>query len=503
MRSYRQNGPVVGIAQTVAMEASASAERADRARLKRRALPPLLPTATALLAGAIFVADTFTNADIAVAMLYVAVVLIAGRFSTAAGIMWTGAICIVLTIASYLLTLPSGLLPMPGSVFAATVNGLIAIVAIGSTTAIVVQQKSAEGSLRERAALLDLTHDTVFSRGMDDVITYWNRGAEELYGWSRAEAIGKVSHQLLQTSFPVSPEHTQAELERTGRWEGELVHVRRDGTSVVVDSRWALQRDSNGRPALILETNNDITERKRGEEALLQAQLERDRLNRVMMVGEMTTSIVHELNQPIAGVITNASAALRWLKMSPPELREVEQALDRIIRDGNRVGPIVGRVRALARKVPPQKERLDINATIEEVVALTDAELRKHQVALRVRLTLGLPPAMVDRIQIQQVLVNLVVNASEAMSAISHRPRELTITSGLSPDGVVVEVRDTGPGFELAQADRLFHSFYTTKPNGTGMGLAISRSIIQAHGGQLSAAPNAPYGAVFQFTLPV
>src|SRR6266850_2309761 len=180
------------------------------------------------------------------------------------------------------------------------------------TSTEIEERKRAEEVLREQAGLLDLTHDTVFVRDINDVITYWNRGAAEMYGWIRDEAVGKVSHQLMQTIFPAPFEEINAELLRTGRWEGELVHTKRDGTQVIVASRWSMQRDKQGLPAAILETNNNITERKRAEEALRQAQAELAHVTRVTTLGELAASIAHEVNQPLSGIITNSNACLQW-----------------------------------------------------------------------------------------------------------------------------------------------------------------------------------------------
>jgi C4-dicarboxylate-specific signal transduction histidine kinase len=248
----------------------------------------------------------------------------------------------------------------------------------------------------------------------------------------------------------------------------------------------------------------NITDRKRAEEALQQAQADLARLNRVMLLGEMTASIAHEVNQPIAAVITNANAGLRWLGAQQPDLDEVRQALGRIVRDGTRAGEVIGRIRALVKKVPPRRDRLDINEAIREVTALTETEIQRNGVRLQSRLGDGLPLVSADRVQLQQVMINLIVNAIEAMSGARGRPRELTIVSGADDaNDMFVEVRDTGPGLDPEKRDRLFQSFYTTKPDGIGMGLTISRSIAEAHGGRLSAAPNKPCGAVFRLTLPV
>ena len=367
----------------------------------------------------------------------------------------------------------------------------------------IAERKRVEGVLRERANLLDLTHDTVFVRNMRDVITYWNHGAEEQYGWTSEEAIGQVSHQITRTVSPVPMDEITAELTRTGRWEGELVHARRDGTQVVVASRWALQWDEHENPVAVLETNNDITERKRAEEAMTRAQAELTHVTRVSTLGEMTASIAHEVNQPLAAVVTNGNACLRWLAGETPNLAEAREAILRIIREGNRAGEVIGRIRALVKKSPPCKRPLDINQTIQEVITLVATEMRRNRISLRKELSDELPSVLADRIQLQQVILNLVMNAIEAMSGVTDGSRELTISSRKDESNrVLVTVRDSGVGLDPESLDHLFDAFFTTKADGMGMGLAISRSIIQANGGQLWATQNAPKGAAFQFTLP-
>ena len=369
----------------------------------------------------------------------------------------------------------------------------------------IAERKRGEEVLRERANLLDLTHDTVFVRDNNDVITFWNRGAEKLYGWTKDEAIGQVSHRLMQTIFPVPLEEISAELNSTGRWEAELIHSRRDGTQVEVASRWALQLDEGGKPIAILETNNDITERKRAEEALQRAQAELTHVTRVATLGEMSASIAHEVNQPLAAVITNANACLRWLARPSPNLDEARQAVERIVKDGNRASEVVGRVRALVKKSPPQKDWLNINDIIVEVIALTRNEMHRNRVLLQTRLSDDLPVIHGDRVQLQQVILNLIINGIEAMSGISEGRRELLVSTereANESNGLLVAVRDSGEGLTPESLERLFDPFYTTKPDGMGMGLAISRSIIEAHDGRLWSALNEPCGAVFQFTLP-
>ena len=469
------------------------------------------------------------------------------------------------------------------------------------------ERQRAEGKLREQAGLLDLTHDTVFVRNMNDVITYWNRGAEERYGWKSEEAIGQVSHQLLQTIFPepqVFPdplEEIMATLFHTGRWEGELVHTKRDGTRVTVASRWALQRDAAGRPVEILETNNDITERKRAERALEQAlreseerrraaealaqvgrvlterldvtvvvrriaeslrelfaadvvsvfrqgpsgelialqgdgrdagrgaalghaarargsrarafasggpssrrtslrilasrtrpnsaptsrpagpgepcwrfrssprtgswasspcggrspstsgrsslaqafadqavialenarlyqqvsaayedlartQEELRRVGRATTLGALAASIAHEVNQPLGAVVTSAASCSRWLSAEPPDLDKARRALDRIVRDGQRASEVIVRIRALVTRRAPRKDPVDINESIRDVLPLARGEIERSGVVLRTRFAEDLPLVPGDRVQLQQVILNLIVNGIEAMS---------------------------------------------------------------------------------------
>jgi PAS domain S-box-containing protein len=367
----------------------------------------------------------------------------------------------------------------------------------------ITERRRAEDALRRQANLLEQTHDAIIVWEFPRTIIYWNRASEKLYGFSRDEAIGRASHELLQTEHPLPRPSFDAQLEREGEWAGELTHTARDGRKILVESRHVLVNEAGGR-RLVLEINRDITERRQTQESLQQAQANLARVNRVMLVGEMTASVAHEVNQPIAAAVTNASACLRWLAAQPPDMEKARQALERIIRDGRRAGEVIGRIRALVKQVPPRTTPFDLNDAILEVIALTQSELQRSPVELRTRLSSDLPIVTADRVQLQQVILNLVINAIDALSGVDNRPRELVVGSGRGDSkDVLVEVRDSGPGIDPANLNRLFDSFYTTKPDGMGMGLSISRSIVEAHGGRLWATPNEPHGAVFQFTLPV
>jgi PAS domain S-box-containing protein len=245
-----------------------------------------------------------------------------------------------------------------------------------------------------------------------------------------------------------------------------------------------------------------ITERKRAEEALRDMQMELAHANRVATMGQLTASIAHEVNQPITAAVTYALAARRFLSAEPPNFHEVDDALSIIVKEGNRAGEVVGRIRALIKKVPARKDVLAINDAILEVIALTRTEAANNSVSVRTQLAEALPRVQGDRVQLQQVLINLIINAIEAMRDVGEEERELLISTRNEPEGVSVEVRDSGPGFAPAALERVFEAFYTTKPSGLGLGLSICRSIIVAHNGRLWAGPNLPRGASFQFALP-
>jgi PAS domain S-box-containing protein len=254
----------------------------------------------------------------------------------------------------------------------------------------------------------------------------------------------------------------------------------------------------------------DMTDRKRAEEKLraseqrlLDAQMELAHVNRVTTMGQLTASIAHEVNQPLAAVVANAEACLRWLGRETPDLDAARRSVKWVIDDGNRASGVIRRFRALANKTRIEKVPLDVNDVVSETVALIQRELISHQASLRVELAFSPPMILGDRVQLQQVIINLVMNGIEAMESVTDRSRELVIRSGQDETHeVIVSVTDCGVGISAENAERLFNAFFTTKSGGMGMGLSICRSIIEAHGGQISATDNLPHGATFQFTLP-
>ena len=284
----------------------------------------------------------------------------------------------------------------------------------------------------------------------------------------------------------------------------ELARPAPDGSKRYVSVSGLPVFDETGRFVGYRGVGRHITERRRAEEALRAMQAELAHVNRVTTMGELSASIAHEVNQPIAATVTNAQAALRWLRAQPPDLDEVRASLSRIVEDGKRAGNVISGIRAFINKVPPRKDRFDLNEAILEMIVLTRSEVFKHGISLRTELAPGLPGVDGDRTQLQQVTLNLILNAIEAMGGIDARARELWIsTEREAAGGVLVTVRDSGPGLDPADIERVFTAFYTTKPKGMGMGLAICRSMVEAHGGRMWASANEPGGAVFQFTLPL
>jgi PAS domain S-box-containing protein len=498
-------------------------------------------------------------------------------------------------------------------------------------TGLVRRVRQLGSAQRDRAELIDLTHDTIVVRDMNDTIVDWNRGAEELYRWTRQEAVGKSARELLKTDYGIPFTEVTATLLRTGRWQGELTQSRHDGTKVVVSSRWALRRDQHGTPIGTLETNNDITEYRRAQELLRRtqaayldeaqklsrtgsfgwdatsgriywseesfrifglaaeavpsietilqrihpddvagvqlaldqsisarhgfdfehrllmpdgsvkylhviarvvldepdmlqfagaimdvtaakqaeerwqrAQAELAAITRVSALAQMAASIAHEINQPLSAIVTSGQASLRWLNRDVPQVEAASAALRRIIDDGNRASDVVHSIRALARKTRQQRTELDLNQLVHDICKLVQRDLLDHRVTVRLDLAPRLPLVAADRVLLQQVVINFVLNGIQAMATIVDHPRQLSIrTRQTEQGGVELAVQDTGVGLPPGNESRMFDAFFTTKADGMGMGLAICRSIIEAHGGRVWAepAPGGP-GATFRLTLP-
>jgi PAS domain S-box-containing protein len=483
----------------------------------------------------------------------------------------------------------------------------------------------------DQAKLLDLTHDPILVRDMNHVILYWNSGAERLYGWDRADVVGKVAFEVLGTTFPVTLDQITATLIERAHWEGEVQRVKRDGTAIWVACRWTLERDLDGQPIGIIETNNDITDRRTAEAALRRAQeaylseaqklshtgsfgwntstgaitwssesfrifgydesvspgldlifarvhpedsrfvrrvidaaidnrqdfdVEHrllmpdgsvkhihvvaravaeepgtlhfmgavmditDRLRteerlrqvqadfahsaRISLLGELAASIAHEVNQPLCAIETNGETGLRWLDRAEPNVLETRETLQRIVEDARRGADIITRIRSIAAGRKPERSALSLHKVIEESIAFLRHELVSRNVSVSFDLAPMLPEIAGDRIQLQQVVVNLTMNAAQAMERSDSGTRALRIATRLSDAGTLLcTFEDAGPGISPEGLEGLSYSFRTSKESGMGMGLRISRSIIEAHGGQIRADNGSILGgARFSVELP-
>jgi PAS domain S-box-containing protein len=399
---------------------------------------------------------------------------------------------------------------------------------LASQAAISLENTRLYRDLEEREAkirrLVDANIIGIFMWNLEGEIIEANDAFLQMVEYSREDLLsGRVRWtDLTPPEWRDTSKRAIAELKATGTLQPyEREYFRKDGSRVPVLIGAAIFEGSeNEGVAFVL----DLSEQKRAEEALQKAQAELAHVTRVATLGELTASIAHEINQPLAAVVTNANAGLRWLSRDSPDLAEACEAIRRIIRDGNRAGEVISRMRALFKKAGTTKERLDINEAIEEVVILAQSQVQRNRVSLQTQLANELPLILGDRIQLQQVILNLLINAIQAMSGVDEGPRELWVSSEKVSEipgelekvtlndqavdetecaQVLITVRDSGPGLDPQLVNRLFDAFYTTKPQGLGMGLTISRSIIQAHGGRLWAEANAPRGAVFQFALPI
>ncbi|MDB5321983.1 MAG: Cyanobacterial phytochrome [Phycisphaerales bacterium] len=391
----------------------------------------------------------------------------------------------------------------------------VALVVFPGTALIVTRlistRRRAMDVLLVQASLLNLTHDTVFVRDTSDVITYWNRGAEERYGWTSEEAVGQVSHHLAQTIFPAPLEAINAELLRTGRWEGELTHTRRDGTKIVVASRWALQRDQSGNPVSVLETNNDISERKRAEEQLrkLNDELEQrviDRTTELVATNKeleaFTYSVSHDLRAPLRHM---AGYTELIQKNAPAVLDEKSRRYMRMIADAaKRMGELIDDLLAFSRigRAETQKTMVSLDQLVKE--ALSD--VRQDQGGRDIVWRVGeLRNVYGDRSMLRLALCNLVANAVKFTRTRPRAEIEIGRADGKA-DEIVVFIKDNGVGFEMKYVNKLFGVFQrlhrTEEFEGTGIGLATVQRIINRHGGKVWAEGMVDRGATFYFSVP-
>jgi PAS domain S-box-containing protein len=384
---------------------------------------------------------------------------------------------------------------------------------LASQAAISLENTRLYRDLEKREAkirrLVDANIMGIFIWNIEGQIIEANQAFLHMVNYSREDLVaGRLSwRSLTPPEWRDVTERGLVQLKVTGILQPyEKEYFRNDGSRVpVLVGSAVFEKGQDEGVSFVL----DLSEQKRAEEALrrsqahlAEAQAELAHVTRVTALGELTASIAHEVNQPLAGMLTNANAGLRWLTGDPPNLSEAGEAIRRIIRDGRRAGDVISRMRSLFKKVGTAKDRLDLNEAIEEVVILTQSEARRNNLALRTELAADLPPVMGDRVQLQQVVVNLILNAIEAMATVEDPARDLVITTQRGEgDEIRVAVRDSGIGLDPLNVERIFDAFHTTKPGGLGMGLSISRSIVESHGGRLWAESNDGPGATFQFTL--
>ncbi|SAK57514.1 ATPase [Caballeronia catudaia] len=585
----------------------------------------------AAIALAVFLIDALTPLDIAIAVLYVIVVLLVASTGNRAATVTTAWGCVILTLVGFILSHDEN---VSGGALA---RCAVSLLAIGTTAVLSLRNQATTTKMQEQLELLNLAHDAIVAHDMNDRITFWNRGAEGLYGFPANEAIGQPIQRMTQSTSPVPPAQIHAELLRSGRWDGEITRVRHDGSEIVIASRAALLRDAKGLPRAVLATSNDITQRKRMEaelqrqrdalkrseaflldaqrlsrtgsiatrlpagtmwwsdeayrifdyprdmtpsidailarahaddieivrgahqaaesgvceidvehrlllpdgsvkhvhfvahrastesdgdeyvgalmdvtetklaqEALARSTAELAHVTRVTMLGELAASIAHEVTQPMAAIVTSGGAGLRWLDRAQPEIAEAQQSITQMIRDAKRASEVIARIRAMAKKRDSQPARLDVNEIVGETIELVRRELARHRVDVRTDLATPSPTVRCDRVQLQQVLINLIMNAAQAMSGVN-APRVLRIATGASVSDaghVQITVQDSGTGISEDNARRLFDAFFTTKAEGMGMGLSICRSIIEAHGGRIWAEAPDEGGARLCFVLP-
>jgi PAS domain S-box-containing protein len=374
----------------------------------------------------------------------------------------------------------------------------------------ITQRQKIEGALRRSEEqfrlLVDRVRDyAIVSLNPDGTITSWNAGAEHIRGYRADEVIGR-HFSCFYPSEDVEhgkPESELAIAVAEGRLHAEGRRARKDGSIFWADVVITALRNERGELLGFSKLTHDLSERKQAEQALCEANAKLANLARLTSTGELTASIAHEINQPLSAIVNNANACRRMLSQQRPDLDEVRQGVLEIADAGTRAGEVIARARELFKKAAAGRTRLNMNEVIQDVLTLTRAEVKKNNVSVLTEFDTGLPCVLGDKVQLQQVILNLVINGIEAMTSINDRPRILLIRSRIQEPGKVsVAVRDCGSGLIAQDSAHLFDIFFTTKPQGLGMGLPISRSILEAHGGRLRLLPNEEQGATSEFTLP-
>ena len=367
-------------------------------------------------------------------------------------------------------------------------------------------RKRGEKEMRNLASLVENSTDFIGLASLEGEVLFVNGAGQGMVGLAGNEQVGetKIPDYMAEQNLQRFQNEVLPAVFRDGRWEGETIfrHFQTGASIPMWQHIFFITEEGSGRRLALATICRDISERKRSEERFQRAQAELAHVARLTTMGELAASIAHEVNQPISGVVMNGNACLRWLEGDSPNLDEAREAARRIVRDGKRAGDVIARIRALATKTTTAKGPMDMNEAIRAVMDLARDELFRNRVSLRTEFAEDLSPVLGDRVQLQQVILNLVMNGVEAMSTVGERRRELVIrTQNDETDHVRVTVRDSGIGLDLQSKERIFDAFYTTKSGGMGMGLSISRSIVQSHGGRLWAVANDGPGTTFQFTV--
>jgi PAS domain S-box-containing protein len=368
--------------------------------------------------------------------------------------------------------------------------------------------KHAEEALRRSEAYLSaaqrLSHTGSFGWDVSSGEIYWSEETFRIFKYERTTT--STMELVLQRTHPEDAAFVKETIERASQDGTDLDFEHRllmpDGSIKHVHVVGHAERDKSGELEYVGAVL-DVTERKRAEEALRQTQADLAHVSRVTSMGELVASIAHEVNQPLGAIVTNGQACVRFLSREAPDLDKSREVIGRMIKDGMRASEVIKRIRDLLHKAPTEKMPLNINETVQEVIELVHSDVRRSKVELLTKLAADVPPVVGDRTQLQQVMLNLILNAKDAMSEVHTHARELLITTRKNESsGVMVAVRDSGKGLDPKDVERMFDPFFTTKAEGMGLGLSISRRIIEDHGGRMWATPNEPRGAVVQFTLP-
>jgi PAS domain S-box-containing protein len=376
------------------------------------------------------------------------------------------------------------------------------LVEVVGTNVDVTERKRAEEAQLRLAAIVASSDDAIIGKTLGGIITSWNAGAQRIFGYAAEEVLGRPITILIPADRQDEESQIIAKLRRGESVRHfETVRIRKDGLRIHVSLAISPIRDAAGQVIGASKIARDISERKRAAEALRQAEADLAHVSRVTTMGELTASLAHEVNQPIAAAVTNANTCVRWLARDTPNIEEARDAAMRSAKDGARAAEIISRIRLLFKKGTTQRELVDVNEVIREMIVLLRGEATRYAVSIRADFAADLPRLMADRVQVQQVMLNLIMNSIDAMKDVDGM-RELAIKSQPAENEQLrVSVSDTGVGLPAQQADDIFNSFFTTKLEGTGLGLSISRSIVESHGGRLWAAANSPRGASFYFTL--